>query len=262
MADTSSVLPRPTDRTFTTARTTSNPATRTLVFDLQGPMIVAIDGPAGTGKSSVARDLAAMLGLDFLDTGAMYRAAAVVALDGGLWPRTEQDYPSLVAAIREANIRFDWRADPPAILAFGKDVSTRIRTEAVTEVVSPISAIKELRELMVEKQRRIGQEHPRLVTEGRDQGSIVFPDAQVKFYLDARADVRARRRAEQLREAGVPADEREILEEIVDRDRRDMTRDQGRLFCPPDAIRMDTSDLSKSQVIENLARLIREVAKR
>lgn len=217
-------------------------------------IIVTIDGPAGTGKSSVARSLAHRLGLDFLDTGAMYRAAAVVALEGGIDPADEA---ALVAAVERADIRFDWSADPPAILAHGRALGERIRSADVTAVVSAVAAAGALRRLMVDKQRRIAREHPRLVTEGRDQGSVVFPDAAVKFYLDASPDIRAARRADQLRAAGQPADVQHLLAEITGRDRLDSSRADGPLICPPDAVRIDTSAMTFDQVVATLETLVR-----
>jgi cytidylate kinase len=128
----------------------------------------------------------------------------------------------------------------------------RIREQDVTAVVSPIAAIPALRRLMVRKQRIIAEQHPRLVTEGRDQGSVVFPDAEVKVYLDASPQVRARRRAEQMRASGQAADARALLEEISERDRSDASRRDGPLTCPDDAERVDTSDLSFEEVVDRL----------
>lgn len=227
------------------------------VFPLDGNMIVTIDGPAGTGKSSVARALAARLGVDFLDTGAMYRAAAAIAIDHKIdW----RDHGALVDRVREADVRFNWKADPPQIFAFGKPIEGRVRDADVTAIVSPVAGIPALRALMVSKQREIARLHPRLVSEGRDQGSVVFPDANVKFYLDASAEVRARRRAEQLRKAKVDADEAMILKDIVERDRSDMSRADGPLICPSDAERVDTSNLTRDEVVAHLERIVRERA--
>src|SRR5690606_18562679 len=114
----------------------------------------------------------------------------------------------------------------------------------VTAIVSDLAAIGPVRQVLVEQQRRIGREHPRLVTEGRDQGSIVFPDAAAKFYLDANPQERARRRAEQLRQTGREADEQQILAGILERDRKDSSRSDGPLICPDDAVRVDTSDMT------------------
>jgi cytidylate kinase len=212
-------------------------------------LVVTIDGPAGTGKSSVARSLANSLGLEFLDTGAMYRAAAALALEHGV---AHTDHAAIVALAAGADIRFDWTTDPPTLLCNGQSMMGRIRSPEVTAVVSPISGIPELRHIMVGLQRRIADAHPRLVTEGRDQGSVVFPHAEIKFYLFASPDVRARRRAEQLRSAGQTADVDRLRAEIIERDRSDSTRRDGPLTCPPDAIRIDTSDLSFEEVVETL----------
>ncbi len=218
-------------------------------------LIITIDGPAGTGKSSVARTLANRLGLEFLDTGAMYRAAAAIALDRGISP-TDPD--AIIEILSNTDIRFDWKTDPPTLLVDGRSVMSRIRGADVTAVVSPISGVPELRRIMVTLQRRIGDEHPRLVTEGRDQGSVVFPDANVKFYLFASPDVRAQRRAEQMRAAGLDANVERLKAEIVQRDRSDSTRRDGPLTCPPDALRVDTSEMSFDQVVDTLERLVRE----
>jgi cytidylate kinase len=228
---------------------------RPLVIHTTRPIIIAIDGPAGTGKSSVARTLARRLGLDFLDTGAMYRAAAAIALDRGIDPHNSDQ---VVKAVASADLHFDWSRDPPAILAWGRDLSTRIRAQDVTAVVSRIASIPELRRHLVAKQRLIAEQHRRLVTEGRDQGSVVFPDAAMKLYLDADPVIRARRRAEQLRAAGADVSESDLLREIVSRDLSDSSRASGPLVCPPDAVRVDTSDLGFDQVVDRLEELVRE----
>ncbi|MEX2220076.1 MAG: (d)CMP kinase, partial [Phycisphaerales bacterium] len=219
------------------------------------PIIITIDGPAGTGKSSVARALAKRLGLDFLDTGAMYRAAAAVVIDRQL---PFGDSARVVAAIAEADIHFDWKADPPRVIAFGEAMDGRVRSGDVTAIVSQVASIPELRRHLVAKQRLIAAQHRKLVTEGRDQGSVAFPDAALKLYLDAAPRVRARRRAEQLRAAGMEADEAALEREIAARDHSDSHRPTGPLVCPEDAIRVDTSDLSFEQVVDRLEALCRE----
>src|SRR5262249_44917263 len=140
---------------------------------------------------------------------------------------------------------------------WGRPLNGRIREADVTAVVSPIAGIGRLRALMVAKQRQIASEHRRLVTEGRDQGSVVFPDAPVKIYLDAAPEVRAARRAEQLRAMGQRADEVRLLEEIRERDLSDSTRRDGPLVCPIDAARVDTSGLSFEQVVGELEEIVR-----
>lgn len=226
------------------------------VFRLDGPMIVTIDGPAGTGKSTVARLLARRLGVDFLDTGAMYRAAAAISID-----RSIAGDAALVEAVRQGDVRFDWTRDPPSISAFGVPLDARIRDRDVTARVSPVSAIAALRALLVAQQQAIARDHPRLVTEGRDQGTVAFPHAQVKFFLDADPAERARRRREQLRQGGVEADLDTVLADIVRRDELDRTRSDGPLLCPADAIVVDTTFLSQDEVVAELERLVREHAR-
>ena len=242
---------------MTQARATlpANERGRPLVINTPRPIIITIDGPAGTGKSSVARALAKRLGLDFLDTGAMYRAAAAVALDHRL---DLNDHEAIVREVESADIHFDWHSDPPRVIAFERPMDRRIREADVTAIVSAIASITDVRRLMVARQRQIASEHRRLVTEGRDQGSVVFTDAAVKFYLDADPAVRARRRAEQLRDLGVPVDEAALRHEITERDRSDSSRAAGPLVCPGDALRVDTSGLTFEEVVNTLEDLVRE----
>ena len=221
-----------------------------------GGMIVTIDGPAGSGKSTVARELARRLGVDFLDTGAMYRGLTAKALDRGIDPATESH--AVVQLARSVKVRFDWTIDPPALLVGQRDLTHRLRDSDVTASVSDVAGIGAVRHEMVTAQQRIGEEHPRLVTEGRDQGSVVFPNAQAKFYLDASPEVRARRRADQLRAAGKTVNLTQLRDQIVHRDHKDTTRPDGPLICPPDATRIDTSDMTLDEVV---TRLERDIAK-
>jgi cytidylate kinase len=218
-------------------------------------IIITIDGPAGSGKSTVAHRLAERLGLEFLDTGAMYRAAALLALEQGIEPN---DGPRLADAVRTASLAFDWTTDPPRLLMGGRDVSRRIRDMDVSSIVSIVAALSEVRAILVGEQRRVADEHPRLVTEGRDQGSVVFPDAPLRFFLDADAAVRARRRLAQLAESGTHVEESAVVNDIRERDRIDSTRADGPLTRPKGAIEIDTSDLSIEQVVDRLESIARE----
>jgi CMP/dCMP kinase len=219
-------------------------------------LIITIDGPAGTGKSTVARALAHKLGLEFLDTGAMYRAAAAIAIESGA---DFSDHHRFVAEVEKRDLHFDFDTDPPTLLCCGESIMHRLRDSDVTRLVSPIAGIAELRQEMVKKQRQIAIAHPRLVTEGRDQGSVVFPDADVKFYMFASARVRAERRAEQLRSNGKPADVDKLELEISERDRSDSERTVGPLTCPADAERIDTSDMPFDHVVDALEAHVKRV---
>ncbi|MEM6550984.1 MAG: (d)CMP kinase [Planctomycetota bacterium] len=213
-------------------------------------LIVTLDGPAGSGKSTVARRLANRLAVDFLDTGAMYRGLTAMALLRGIDPEQEPFY--VVELARNCPLTFDWSTDPPRLQVRGMDLTDRLRDADVTGSVSDVAKLPGVRQVLVQNQRRIGQEHPRLVTEGRDQGSVVFPHAHAKFYLDANATVRAERRADQLKAAGVRAEVDQIRREILARDEKDSTREEAPLICPEDALRVDTSDMTLDQVVDHL----------
>ncbi len=218
-------------------------------------VIVTIDGPAGAGKSTIARELADRLGADFLDTGAMYRGVAAAAIDAGIDPADDQAVAQLVQTLGFA---FDFSTRPPALQIDGRDVTDRLRDTDVTAAASEVAANPAVRRALVQAQRDIGRGHPKLVTEGRDQGSVVFPEATVKFYLDATPQVRACRRAQQLRGMGKPADEQQILADIRARDRRDATRRDGPLIQPDDAIVIDSTDMTLEQVVDAMQQRVKE----
>src|SRR4029079_1398146 len=189
-------------------------------------MVITIDGPAGTGKSTVALALAERLGVDFLDTGAMYRAVGLEALTRNA---NLEDARELAFIARHAKIDFDWSRHPPGVLLNGNPVGHLLRGGEATRAASYVAVVPAIRELLVAQQQRIGAERTNLVTEGRDQGTVVFPQAQAKFYLDASPQERARRRAAQLRSRGEIVDQAEILNQILARDTRDATRAVGPL---------------------------------
>lgn len=224
------------------------------------PVIVTIDGPAGTGKSSVAGKLAQRLGLEFLDTGAMYRAAALLSIERGI---PAADGRTLAATVRAARLRFAWGPARPALVVEGpggvdRDLSDRIRELDVSAVVSIVAACPEVRAVMVAEQRRIAAEHPRLVTEGRDQGSVVFPDAAVRFFLDADPAVRAARRLAQLESQGKRVDAEAVIGDIAQRDRLDASRAEGPLMRPAGAIEIDTTRLTLDEVVDRLEAIVRD----
>jgi cytidylate kinase len=202
-------------------------------------LVVTMDGPAGTGKSTVSRLVADRLGVPRLDTGAFYRAAGLAALRAGI----DLDDHSAVADL-VAGLRLDQVDD--RMLMDGLDVSQEIRTQIVTEASSRVSTHPDVRGLLVVYQREWVTRHDnRAVVEGRDIGSIVFPDATLKVYLDARPAVRARRRAAQTGE-----EYSQVLEELGDRDRRDSTREASPLTVPEGAVVVDTSDMSVDEVVD------------
>jgi cytidylate kinase len=220
------------------------------VFRIDQPIVITIDGPAGTGKSYAARHLAARLGLEFLDTGAMYRAAAWLALERKIdWQNDRSRFLDTVVA---ADIRFDWGTKPPDVLVFDRVITDQIRTPQVTAIVSPLAAVSELRAIMRDKQRAIGAAHPFLVSEGRDQGTEVFTNAKVKFYLDADPGVRAKRRLEEMIGRGERANLNDVLAAIIERDESDRRRTDGPLRVPDGADIIDTDNLSREQVIDKL----------
>ncbi len=220
-------------------------------------MVITIDGPAGTGKSSVALAVAGRLGFDFLDTGAMYRALGLAAL------RREarlDDARELTYVARHAKITFDWSHHPPGVYLNGEPVGHLLRGGEATRAASYVAVVPAIREQLVAQQQQIGRERGHLVTEGRDQGTVVFPEAELKFYLDASPAERARRRVGQLRHRGEIVDYQEILNQIVTRDHRDASRSVGPLSVPKDAEVVDTTLVSQEQVIEHIVARGRAVA--
>ncbi len=218
-------------------------------------MIVTIDGPAGSGKSTAARKLAARLGVAYLDTGAMYRAVALAALQKGV--RLKDD-AALVDAARGCVVDVDCGPTHTRVTLNGVDVSEAIRSMAVNQATSFVARIPEIRELLVAKQRAIGAELKSLVSEGRDQGSVVFPDADLKFFLDAAIERRAMRRYQELVADGEEASYELIMENLQTRDGNDR-RQWAPLLEPKSAIHIDTTHMSIHQVVE---RMLEEIHRR
>ena len=221
--------------------------------------VVAMDGPSGTGKSTVARRLALESGAAYLDTGAMYRAVTLAVLRAGLDPTGDDAEAVAVAAAATLHSVTD-PASPAALLA-GEDVETQIRGPEVTTAVSAVSARPEVRAALVEHQRRLIGEAVDgaggIVVEGRDIGSVVVPDAPLKIYLTASEDVRAARRGAQDRKAGRAADADAVLADVRRRDRLDSSRKTSPLHAAPDALVLDTDHLSVDDVLTELLRMAR-----
>lgn len=218
-------------------------------------MIVAIDGPAGSGKSTVAKKLAERLGFHYLDTGAMYRAVALTALRRGVDPEDER----LVTTIaREGYIEFMHDGDsaiPTRVLFDGEDVSAAIRAPEVDDAVSAVARLPRVREAMVERQRS-QTSFGDLVAEGRDIGTVVFPDAELKVYLTASPEERARRRHAELYERGVHVAQEDVRGAMAARDTADSTRKAAPLAAASDARVLDTTDMDIAGVVEAIAAMV------
>lgn len=212
-------------------------------------MIVTIDGPAGAGKSHVARALAQRLGFGFLDTGATYRAVTLAAMQRGVpWSDV-----SRLAALADS-LEIDLEDD--RVLLDGQDVTKQIRAVGVTTNIHHVADQAEIRAVLVQLQRRIAS-HANYVTEGRDQGTVVFPDAQCKFFLTASPEERARRRLLDLQAQGEATTLDEVLEQQNRRDQRDVSRSVGRLHRADDAVEVNTDGLTAEQVVDRLEELVR-----
>jgi cytidylate kinase len=211
-------------------------------------MIITIDGPAGAGKSTVARQLATRLGFAFLDTGAMYRAVAWACLQRGV---DFADESAVVDVARAIVIHFDG----DEVVVDGQNVSAQIRTNDVTAASQFTAGNVAVREILVEQQRRIAGDAD-VVTEGRDQGTVVFPAAEFKFFITASPESRARRRQEEFAARGQEIPLEQVLAEQTDRDARDAARKVGAMKPAADALEVDTSEMDADTVVERLLEII------
>lgn len=215
-------------------------------------MIVAIDGPAGAGKSTVARELAARLGVGYLNTGAMYRALSLLALEEGV---SIDDGAALAELARTHRIGLQAGPQGERVMLDGRDVSDAVRKPRVTSVVSQVAAHGAVRREIVALQRAV-LARGEWVADGRDIGSVVCPDADVKVYLTADPRVRARRRHAELVLAGAEVGMDEVLREVVERDRADSTRAESPLVVPRGAVVVDTSGLTVPAVVDRLLAIV------
>ena len=222
--------------------------------DRRKPIVVAIDGPAGAGKSTVSKRLTGLLGYRLLDTGALYRTVALVARRSGVDWSDEQGLARLAA---DLDISFALDGMVNRVLLAGEDVSAAIRTPDMSEGASLVSALPAVRSALLGLQRQLAGKGG-VVAEGRDIGTVVFPGAQAKFFLTASDETRAQRRVDELRAAGTEADLAATLADIRRRDERDSTREAAPLVCAPDAVLVDSSGLSIDDVVDQMLNVVRE----
>ena len=212
-------------------------------------MIITIDGPAGSGKSTVARELAERIGAVFLDTGAMYRAVTLAAVEKGLDMSSEQELMSVFDTDK-----FEFKSSDSVMRVWinGIEVTENIRSVELTAKVKAVAACGKVRERLVDMQREFARKHERVVTEGRDQGTVAFADADFKFFLDASVAQRAKRRFLELSAKGEQVEIKQIQSAIEVRDANDMSRTAGPLKPAEDAVVIDTTELDVEEVLEKI----------
>ncbi len=217
-------------------------------------MIVAVDGPAGSGKGTVTKKIEEKMGFLNLDTGATYRCVALQVLKENV---KLEDEEKIIKIANEIDIKIDNHGDKDIVLLNGEDVSKKIRTKEVTAIVSQVSSIIPVREKMVDVQRKlaIGKN---VIVEGRDIGTVVFPNADIKIYLDASEEIRAKRRYKENMENGIETTYEEVLENVKMRDYNDMHKKVGALKKADDAIVIDSSNLSIEEVVKEIEDIIKE----
>lgn len=215
---------------------------------------VAIDGPAGAGKSTVAKTVAGEMNFIYVDTGAMYRAMALYFLREGIDP---SDEAAVLEACRRVSVTISYEAGVQQVFLNGENVSGLIRTEEVGNMASATSGYRLVREKLVELQKELAKKAD-VIMDGRDIGTCVLPEADVKIYLTAGSLVRAKRRYKELTEKGISCNLEEIEKDIIDRDYRDMHRENSPLSQAEDAVLLDSSDMTLRQVVETIEAMIRE----
>lgn len=216
-------------------------------------MIVAVDGPAGSGKGTVTKRIEKEMGFSNLDTGATYRCVALESLRKNVNLENKEE---IIKIANEIDIQINNNGDKDIILLNGKDVSEEIRTKEVTAIVSQVSSIIPVREKMVEVQRKLAKGKD-IIVEGRDIGTVVFPNADLKIYLDANEEIRAQRRYEENKQKGINTTYEEVLENVRMRDYNDMHKAYGALKKAEDAIIIDSSNLTIDEVVAKIKKLIK-----
>ena len=217
-------------------------------------IVIAIDGPAGAGKSTIGKELAKRLGVPYFSTGALYRALAVKCLNLNLDARSQEN-AEFIANNTELDVKYEGQNQ--YIILDGTDVSNRIYNPEVSDVASQISVHPVIRQKLVDLQRNLA-ERQSIIMDGRDIGSVVLPNADYKFYLDADVKVRAQRRYEELISKGKQVDYQNVLDEMIERDRRDKERETSPLIICEDAIVIDCSNLNIEQVVDKFVEIIEE----
>jgi cytidylate kinase len=216
-------------------------------------MIIAIDGPAGAGKSSLAKALAKKLGYTYIDTGAMYRAVAYKINQLGISP---DELDKILEVLKNTSIELIQSEDGVKVILDGRDVSNEIRTEEIGKISSKIAVYSEVRRFLVNLQREMGLKYKNVVIEGRDTGTVIFPDADIKLFITASPEVRAERRYKQLKEKGFDVDYNQILKDVIERDKIDTSRKDSPLKPAEDSIIIDTSNMSFEEVLNKVLEII------
>lgn len=219
------------------------------------PPVIAIDGPSASGKGAISRKVASRLGFHLLDSGALYRIVGLAASREGL---ALSNGPLVASLVKDLHIEFESDQDSEGhIRVNGEDLTREIRLESTGELASQVAAHPEVRNALIRLQRGF-RKWPGLLADGRDMGSVIFPDAQVKVYLTASPEERARRRYKQLKEKGISVNLAALSAEIAERDDRDRTRSVSPLCPAPDAMQLDTTELNIGQVVDQVLALVEE----